>query len=189
MTDSINKFFQNVTVTSGHHSANCFTLPCVSSSANAFSFHDISPSTVLSYLSILDGTKAIGPDGLSATFLKAIAEVIVVTLTSLYNQSLREHVIPTTWKQSSITPIHKGGSHDDPSNYRLILVVPILAKILEKIVSNQLSSYLEENQLLHPHQGAFRCGKSTSDIFLLAVDHIVNSLDCGKVVCAAFLDL
>ena len=48
---------------------------------------------------------------------------------------------------------------------------------------------LEANHLLHPHQGAFRCGKSTSDILLLAVDHIVNSLDCGKVVCAAFLDL
>ena len=68
-------------------------------------------------------------------------------------------------------------------------MVSILAKILEKIVSNQLSSYLEANQLLHPHQGAFRCGKSTSDILLLAVDHIVNSLDCRKVVCAAFLDL
>ena len=104
-------------------------------------------------------------------------------------QPFEVNSIPTTWKQSSITPIHKGGSHDDPSNYRPISVVPILAKILEKIVSNQLSSYLEENQLLHPHQGAFRCGKSTSDILLLAVDHIVSSLDCGKVVCAAFLDL
>ena len=52
-----------------------------------------------------------GPDGLSATFLKAIAEVIIVPLT----------VIPTTWKQSSITPIHKGGSHDDPSNYSPIV--------------------------------------------------------------------
>ena len=48
---------------------------------------------------------------------------------------------------------------------------------------------MEANQLLHPHQGAFRCEKSTSDLLLLAVDHIVNSLDCGKVVCAAFLDL
>ena len=100
-----------------------------------------------------------GPDCLSATFLKAIAEVIVVPLTFLYNQSLREGVIPTTWKQSSITPIHKGGSHDDPSNYRPISVVPILAKILEKIVSNyQLSSYLEENQLFHPHQVHFVVG-------------------------------
>ena len=92
-----------------------------------FIFMKSDPVQVFSHLSKLD-----------VTFLKAIAEVIVVPLTSLYNQSLRESVIPTIWKQSSITPIHKGGSHDDPSNYRPISVVPILAKILEKIVSNQL---------------------------------------------------
>ena len=58
------------------------------------------------------------------------------------------------------------------------------------IASIQLSSYLEENDLLHPHQGAFRFGKSSSDILLLlTVDHIVTFLDCGKVVCIAFLDL
>ena len=191
--DSINEFFQNVAVTSDHRSANCFTLPSMSSAANAFYFHAISLCTVLvlSHLSKLDVTKAMGLDGLFTTYLKEIAEVIVVPLTFLYNQSLREGVIPTTCMETVIyiTPIHKGGSHNDPSNYRPISVVPILAKILEKIVSNQLSSYLEANQLLHPHQDAFRCGKFTSDILLLAVDHIVNSLDCGKVLCAAFLDL
>jgi len=55
---------------------------------------------------------------------------------------------------------------------------------LEKIVSTQLSKYLEQNNLLHPHQGAYRCGKSTEDILLLAVDHIATSLDKGNVVCA-----
>ena len=66
--------FQNVAVSPDHCSANCFLYP------NAFSFHEISPSTVSSHLSKLDVTKAMGPDGLSATFLKPIADVIVVTL-------------------------------------------------------------------------------------------------------------
>ena len=48
---------------------------------------------------------------------------------------------------------------------------------------------IEVNKLLHPHQGAFRCGKSTEDILLVAVDSIVNSLDSGQSICAAFLDL
>ena len=107
----------------------------------------------------------------------------------MYNQSLHDGTIPAGWKQSHITPVHKGGTCDDPSNYRPISVVPILAKVLEKIVSIQFSQYLEKNNLLHPHQGAFHCGKSTEDILLLAVDHIVNTLDVGKSVCTAFLDL
>ena len=61
----------------------------------------------------------------------------------------------------------------------------MVTKVLEKIVSTQLSQYLEQNNLLHPHQGAYRCGKSTEDILLLAV----TSLDKGSVVCTAFIDL
>ena len=49
--------------------------------------------------------------------------------------------------------------------------------------------YLEEHKLLYPHQGAYRCGKSTSDILLLAVHHIVQSVDAGRAVCVSFLDL
>ena len=39
--DSINNFFQNVAVTSDHRSANCSTLPSMSSSANALYFYEI----------------------------------------------------------------------------------------------------------------------------------------------------
>ena len=63
-------------------------------------------------------------------------------------------------------------------------MVPILAKILEKFVSEQLGDYLETNSLLHSYQGAYRCGRNTEE----AVDQIVHSLDIGNAVCAAFLD-
>ena len=41
----------------------------------------------------------------------------------------------------------------------------------------------------HPHQGAYRHGKSTEDLLLVAVDTIVTYLDKGDVVCASFLDI
>ena len=63
-----------------------------------------------------------------------------------------------------------------------IIGLLLLSKILERIVATQLSMYLEQNNLLHPHQGAYRCGKSTEDILLLAVDHIATLLDKGNVV-------
>ena len=94
--------------------------------------------------------------------------------------------MPLAWKRSHITPVYKGGVPDDPSNYHPIAVVPVVAKILEKIVATQLSMYIN---LLHPHQGTYHCGKSTEDILQLAIDHIVTLLDKGSVVCAAFIDL
>ena len=92
-------------------------------------------------------------------------------------------------ENSHITPLHKGGTEDDPTNYRPIAVVSIIAKILEKIVATQLSIYFESREVLHPHQGAYRRGKSTEDILLVAVDIVSNCLDKGETVCAAFLDL
>ena len=121
-------------------------------------------------------------DGLSACFLREVAVEIVVLFTHLYNMSLHQGIVLQAWKQSHITPIHKGGPTDDPSNYRPISVVCMVAKILEKIVSTgQLSSYLEDYQLLHPYQGAYIIMVKVhlrSDI-LVAVDTIVHHLDEG----------
>ena len=80
--------------------------------------------------------------------MKEIANEISEPLTALFNYSLQHGVIPSAWKQSNITPVHKGGVKDDPSNYRKIAVVPILAKILEKIVATQLSTYLDNYSIL-----------------------------------------
>ena len=96
---------------------------------------------------------------------------------------------PDAWKQSNVTPVHKGGDADDPGNYHPISVVPIVARVLEKIIASQLSLYLESHHLLNDLQGAYRHGRSAAQILLYAVDKIVQAVDSGNFVCAAFLDL
>jgi len=89
-----------------------------------------------------------------------------------------------------VTTAYKSRSHDEPSNYRLVSVFPIIAKALEKLVAFQLNSYCEENQLLSPYQRvAYHSGRSTEHILLFSVDTIVNALDHHQIVHAAFLDL
>ena len=122
-------------------------------------------------------------------FLKSVAEELANPLTYIFNLSLQSGTIPSAWKRSNITPVHKGGSCDDPGNFRLISVVPITAKMLEKLISFQHSSYLEDHGLLHDHQGAYRCGHSADQIVLFVTDIVTCALDKGSTVCAAFLDL
>jgi len=140
----LNDFFQNIAVGSSHQPATSFILPD-DDTDSGFSFNEISVDTVFKHLSSLDVHKSTGPDGLSARYLKEIAVEIVVPLTYLYNKSLQQGIVPQAWKQSHITLVHKGGSLDEPSNFRPISVVSVVAKILEKIVSTQLSSYLEDH--------------------------------------------
>ena len=93
------------------------------------------------------------------------------------------------WKKSHITPVHKGGSADDATNYRPIAVISVVVKILEKLVATEMFRYLESTAQLHPHQATYRFGKSTEDILRVAVFITSNSIDSGKAVCVAFLDL
>jgi len=161
--DDINEFFRNIAITTSHQPASSFT-PNTNASSNKFCFENIEPFVVMSLLKRLDVRKAVGPDGFSASFLKKIAPEIVFPLTLLYNKSLSSGTIPLEWKKCNVTPIHKSGSFEDPGNFRPISVVPIIAKLLEKIVAFQLNSYFEKNHLLFDYQGAYRRGRSTEQL-------------------------
>lgn len=140
-------------------------------------------------LCVLDEKKTVGPDGLSARFLKEIAEEIPVPLAKLCNKSLDIGVFPSAWKYCNITPVHKSGPKDNPTNFRPISVVSVAAKMLEKIVAQQLILFLESHQALGPYQCTYWKGKSTEQLLLIAVDAIVSVLDKKLCACVAFLDL
>ena len=46
-------------------------------------------------------------------------------------------------------------------------MVPITAKLLEKLVTIQISGHLEVHSLPHDHQGAYHCGRSADQLFSL----------------------
>ena len=51
-------------------------------------------------------------------------------------------------KWGIIIPTHKGGSYEEPSNYRPIALTSHVIKIFEKVMRSHMISYLEENNLL-----------------------------------------
>ncbi len=53
------------------------------------------------------------------------------------------------------------------SNYRPILILPVMCKSLEKVVDEQWTNDLEINNLLHQYQFGFRPQHSTSWLFII----------------------
>ena len=80
--DSINDFFRTVAISSSHEPASNFTDCTNSDDAPTFHFQTISSSVVLSLLNKLDVRKSVGPDGISARFLKEVAESVAAPLTN-----------------------------------------------------------------------------------------------------------
>ena len=54
-------------------------------------------------------------------------------------------------KTARVTPIFKADSKVDPLNYRLILALSVTANFFEKAIFNQVTAYLDENNLHLQH--------------------------------------
>ena len=64
-----------------------------------------------------------------------------------------------------------------------------MAKVFERIVYDQLSSYLEEHRILCKHQSGFRAIHSTVTALLEATDNWAYNIDHSKINAVVFLDL
>ena len=68
------------------------------------------------------------------------------------------------------------------SNFRIISLLPMLSKLLEKRINKQLSSFLETNCLLHDTQSGLQFGYSTKAALLEVSEHIKENLDSDTPV-------
>ena len=95
------------------------------------------------------------------------------------------------WKLANVTPIFKKGDKQLIKNYRPISLLPICGKILEKVIFNNLYSYLHTNNLITKNQSGFRPGDSTTNQLLYLLDEIHQAFDSPKSleVRAVFLDI
>lgn len=130
-----------------------------------------------------------GIDKISTNVLLLTYECIISHLTFFFNLCLRTAVFPTHLKVAIIKPIFKAGEKNSFNNYRPISLLPILSKILEKILFNYISSYLNEHNVLHPLQFGFRKAHSTYMPIAHLVDQITSSLQNKLTTCVLYLDL
>ncbi len=99
--------------------------------------------TLVLTIAHMNNSDACGSDGIPLRFFNDSLPVIVSYLTSIMNTSIVTVIFPTAWKFSIVVPIVKTGNINDPRNYRPISLLPVLSKLLEKIVSSQLIQHLE----------------------------------------------
>ena len=96
----------------------------------------------------IDIMKSSGMDKLSSRICKDAFLALSEQLVFLFNCSMRTAVFPDTWKTANIVPLFKGGDKGEVSNYRPVSLLPLPVKILEKIVHKNITSFLENNEVL-----------------------------------------
>ena len=97
-------------------------------------------------------------------------------MTALFNQIVEQEYIPQSFQHGLIIPIPKSSDKDpsDPSNYRGITLLSLIAKTFEKVILLRLQAAGIPDQI-HPLQGGFKPGVScihTAFIFQEAIQHL-----------------
>ena len=108
--------------------------------------------------------------------------------THLINTSITQGVFPTDWKKASVIPIPKAGDQSEVGNYRPISLVPAPGKVLEKIICEQLSGYLDDESLLTDSQYGFRKSRSTTLAVTQFLNHVNLALNRKNPTIALFID-
>ena len=154
-----------------------------------FKFSEISMDDIICQLRNLKISKSTGIDNIPAIALKLSAEVIGPSLTWIYNLSIKTGIYVDEWKKAWVIPIFKSDDRQRCENYRPISILPIVSKILERSVFNQIYKFLNDNSLLSKHQSGFRPKHSTLTTLIQMCDTLYENMDNGQLSGVVFLDI
>ena len=129
-----------------------------------------------------------GPDGVPAVLLKTAHKELSKPLFLIWRASLDQGVIPPDLLLVLVSPVHKGGSRGQPSNYRPVALTSHIMKVFERVVRRKLVDHLEKNNLLPNGQHGFRSKRSCLTQLLAYWDQILDNLEEGKVVDSVYTD-
>lgn len=149
----------------------------------------ITPFEVRSIVRKMERKKSNGYDEVPIVIIQDNLDILADPLSVLYNQCYNFGVFPEQLKIAKIVPILKKGSKNDPKNYRPISLLPVLAKILEKLMKVRLLRHLEGNNILNGRQFGYQKNKGTKDAVNTLIDDVVGFLNQRKKVAGLFLDL
>lgn len=186
-----NSFFLNsVQCLARKFGARSGVLEPINNETPVFTNENVSESIVLKIIDNLKGSRSKDVYDTDAQFFKTYKSIFCKPLTHLINLSITNSYFPNCWKAAVVTPIFKADDRTLTSNDRPISILPIASKIAERVVCDQLVSYLNESEVnLHPMQSGFRKNYSTETANCYFVEQIRSQLDKGGVVGAVFLDL
>ena len=120
--------------------------------------------------------------------MKNIKESNKTPLTYICNISFSSGHFPFEMKIANVVPISKSGDDIVFSNYRLVSVLPMFSKLLERLMYNRLICLINDNKLLYDYKSGFQKAKSTCMAVVILIEKISEALDRGDCAIGVFLD-
>ena len=121
--------------------------------SDSFKLQLTNKEEVFKILSNVAPDKAYGLDEISCRMLKHGAEILAEPISQIAKMSLGSK-FPEGCKTAKVRPIFKKGKNAKPKNYRPVSLLPVMSKVIERVVHSQLVEHLEK--YIFDYQSGFR---------------------------------
>jgi hypothetical protein len=141
-----------------------------------FELRHINTARVTKTMNKINPNKASDIFKIKPAIIKDITPFLAPVLSHLFNRAIDEHKYPDSLKVTKVIELYKCKDKTDPANYRPVSLLPIIAKIFDTLINNQMMTFLTTNNIISPTQYAFRPNSSTT----LALQTILNKIHKHK---------
>ena len=149
---------------------------------------EITKEDIIRAIDCLEENSAAGPDGVPAILLLKTKEEVAEPLRRILRKSIDETGIADTMKLAYVTPIHKGGSRQEPGQYRPVSLTSHIMKIFERVVQKKILEHLDKNKKFNDGQHGFVPGRSTMTQLVCHYNDIFEATMEGTRIDTVFLD-
>ena len=144
---------------------------------------------MLSVIKELKNNKSTGPSSIPSKFLKLFQTALSKPISFIANLSFSSGTFLNNLKIANVIPIFKKDNHTICNNYHPISLLSNISKIIEKLIHNRLTMFLNKNNVLYERQFGFRPNHSTTHALLEITEKIKQACNSEKYACGVFLDL
>ena len=193
IADNFNRFFASIgemnKTNTVEHMDSSYTDYLTNQIDSNFAFRLIDNRYTLKIIKDIKMSLSNGHDGISPELLKLVNDDISSCITLIINQSLTSGIFPDKLKIAKVTPVHKTCDKKHINNYRTISVLPVISKVFETVIFDQLTEYFTNNNLFNSQQYGFRKNESTELAALELIDRLLTQLKDFKIPVNFYMDL
>ena len=153
-----------------------------------FVCESVSYNEILNAIYDFNNSKCSSVDNFSNWLLKHCKFELVNPLLHIFNLSFSQGIFPSKLKCAKVIPLFKGNDPFLLTNYRPISLLSPFSKLLEKLMSSRIRSFLTKFNVLYDYQFGFRKVYSTKFALLDAITFIENESYNNMQVLGLFLD-
>nr|CAI5840107.1 unnamed protein product [Callosobruchus analis] len=153
----------------------------------SFSLTTVDLGTVLNVITNIK-SNAGGVDGVTLQMLKLCFPVIGKWILHIINICLERGYFPSCWKVAVVTPLPKVHNPKSLNDLRPISLLPVLSKVLERIVYLQICDYLNRHNIIPVHQSGFQKNLSSTTALAYLADTIITAIDKNNMSLLVLLD-